>query len=103
MLGLQWILLILSCLSLAGLGLGGFLVSRAQNYRQKRDARLAMVVTPHIRLQRLEISAFTRAPKPRDQSLIGLAGRVFNFDPATPDRYPVRWWVAVLIALGAGK
>ena len=44
--GLQWILLIMSCLSLAGLGLSGFLVSRAQNYRAKRDARLALVVTP---------------------------------------------------------
>ena len=61
MLGLQWILLILSCLSLAGLGLSGFLVSRAQNYRQKRDARLAMVVTPHVRVQKTEISAFTRS------------------------------------------
>jgi len=55
---LQWFLLIMSCVSLAGLGLSGFLVSRAQNYRAKRDARLAMVVTPHIRAQRLEISAF---------------------------------------------
>jgi len=52
---LQWFLLIMSCVSLAGLGLSGFLVSRAQNYRAKRDARLAMVVTPHISAQRLEI------------------------------------------------
>ena len=58
--GLQWVLLVLSCLSLAGLGLSGFLVSRAQNFRQKRDARLAMVVTPHVRVQKLEVSAFTQ-------------------------------------------
>jgi len=75
---LQWMLLIMSCLSLAGLGLSGFLVSRAQNYRQKRDARLAMVVTPHVRTQRLEVSAFTRAAKPKDQSLIGISARVFG-------------------------
>lgn len=101
--GLLWVLLIMSCLSLAGLGLSGFLVSRAQNHRQKRDARLAMVVTPHIRVQRLEVSAFTRAPRPRDQSLTGTAGWVFGFDPATPDRYPLRWWIVVMIALAVGK
>ena len=101
--GLQWFLLIMSCVSLAGLGLSGFLVSRAHNHRQKRDARLAMVVTPHIRAQKLEISAFTRVQKPRDQSLIGMASWLFGFDPTTPDRYPLRWWIVVGIALGFGK
>lgn len=100
---LQWMLLIMSCLSLAGLGLSGFLVSRAQNYRQKRDARLAMVVTPHVRTQRLEVSAFTRAARPKDQSLIGISARVFGFDPATPDRYPMRWWIVVGITLAISK
>lgn len=97
--GLQWALLILSCLSLAGLGLSGFLVSRAQNYRQKRDARLAMVVTPHVRTQRLEISAFTPPQKPRDQSVIGIASWVFGFDAMSPDRYPLRWWLVAGITL----
>ena len=101
--GLQWFLLIMSCLSLAGLGLSGFLVSRAQNYKAKRDARLAMVVTPHTRAQRSEISAFTRPQKPRDQSLIGVAAWVFAFDPQTPDRYPLRWWMVVGIALAVSK
>lgn len=95
--GLQWILLILSCLSLAGLGLSGFLVSRAQNFRQKRDARLTMVVTPHIRVQKVEISAFTQSANTRDQSIEGIAARVFGFDPASPDRYPLRWPIVVAI------
>lgn len=95
--GLQWILLILSCLSLAGLGLSGFLVSRAQNFRQKRDTRLAMVVTPHIRVQKVEISAFTQSANTRDQSIEGMAARVFGFDPASPDRYPLRWPIVVAI------
>lgn len=102
---LHWILLILSCLSLAGLGLSGFLVSRAQAYRQKRDARLAMVVTPHVRVQRTEISAFTRSTKPRDQSVIGMAAWLFGFDVTAPDRYPLSWWMVVgitfLLATGA--
>jgi len=98
--GLLWFLLVMSCMSLAGLGLSGFLVSRAHSVRQKRDARLAMVVTPHIRTHKLEISAFTRPQKPRDQSFIGMASWVFGFDPTTPDRYPLRWWIVVTIALG---
>lgn len=101
--GLQWFLLVMSCLSLAGLGLSGYLVSRAQNVRQKRDARLAQVITPHVRTQRLEVSAFTRPAKPKDQSLEGIAARVFGFDPTTPDRYPLRWWIVVAVALVAAK
>jgi tight adherence protein B len=97
------ILLVLSCLSLAGLGFSGILVSRAQTYRQKRDERLAMVVAPHVRVQKLEVSAFTQPAKQRDQSLIGTASWIFGFDPATPDRYPLSWWVVVVVALGAAK
>lgn len=98
--GLQWVLMILSCLSLAGLGLSGFLVSRAQKYRQKRDARLAMVVTPHVRVQKVEMSAFSRPVKPRDQSVIGMASWVFGFDATAPDRYPLSWWIVVGITFG---
>jgi tight adherence protein B len=100
---LLWFLLIMSCVSLAGLSVSGILVSRAQKYRQKRDARLAMVVTPHIRTQRLEVSAFSRASKPKDQSLIGVCSRVFGFDPQTPDRYPLQWWIVIGITLAISK
>jgi tight adherence protein B len=101
--GLQWFLLVMSCLSLAGLGLSGLWVSRAQAVRQKRDARLASVVSPHMRVQKLEISAFSRAQKPRDQSVLGVAAWLFNFDPTSLDRYPLRWWIVVLVALAVSK
>jgi tight adherence protein B len=95
--GLLWLLLLMSCATLAGLAISGVLVSRAQKYRQKRDARLTSVITPHVRVQRLEVSAFTRPGKPRDQSAIGTAGWVFGFDPAAPDRYPLAWWIVILV------
>jgi tight adherence protein B len=98
--GLHWLLMILSSLSLAGLGISGLLVSRAQKFRQKRDARLAMVVMPHARTQRTEISAFTRQSKPRDQSVIGMASWIFGFDVTVPERYPLRWWIVVAITFG---
>ncbi len=100
--GVPFILLVLSCLSLAGLGVSGLLVARAQAHQQKREARFAAVVSPHIRTQRLELSAFTRAQKPRDQSLIGICGWLFGFDPVSPDRYPLRWWIVVAIAFAVG-
>ncbi len=100
---LLWLLLLLSCASLAGLAISGWLVSRAQKYRQKRDARLAMVITPHVRVQRLEVSAFTAPPRPRDQSVVGFAARVFGFDPTSPERYPLPWWMVVLLTLLAAK
>src|SRR5579883_206787 len=97
--GLLWLLLVMSCVTLAGLAISGILVSRAQKYRQKRDARLASVVSPHIRTPKLELSAFTRPAKPRDQSLVGTAGWLFGFNPAAPDRYPLQWWLVVVLIL----
>jgi len=100
---LKIVLLLLAFLFLAGLGLSALLVSNAQKQRQKRDARFTAMVSPHLRAQRLEVSAFVRPSKPKDQSLVGIAGRVFAFDAANLDRYPVSWWIVVCIALLVSK
>jgi tight adherence protein B len=97
------VLLFVSCLLLMGLGFSALLVSNAHKQRQKRDARFQAAVTPHVRTQQLEVSAFIRPRDPKDQSLIGIAGRVFNFDPANLDRYPMPWWIVVCISLVFGK
>jgi tight adherence protein B len=95
-------LLLLSCLMLGGLGLSALLVSQAQKRRERIDSRFQAVVTPHVRAQRLEVSAFVRAQKPRDQSLVGIAARVFNFSSVNPDRYPLPWWLVVCVATVIG-
>lgn len=96
-------LLLLGCLFLLGLGLSALLTSNAHKQREKRDARFHATISPHVRGQRLEISAFIRPKERKDQTLVGIAGRVFRFDPANLDRYPVAWWVVVCVALGFGK
>jgi tight adherence protein B len=97
------VLLLLAFLFLAGLGLSALLVSNAHKQRLKREARFATAVSPHMRAQRLEVSAFIRPKKQKDQSLLGVAGRLFAFDPNNLDRYPVAWWVVVCIALVVSK
>jgi len=96
---LKLILLILGLVLLVWLGLCAFLVSHAQKQRRKREARFTSVVSPHLRAQRLVVSAFIRQSKSRDQSLIGIAAWVFGFDPVNPNRYPLPWWLAICTCL----
>ena len=76
--GLLWALMILSCVSLMGLGLSGMLVSKAQQAKAKRDARMAAVSSPHTKVQRIEISAFTRPAPVRNLSLPTMAAALFG-------------------------
>jgi tight adherence protein B len=94
------LLLVLSCMTLAGLGFSGLLVSRAQEHRQKVDARLVAAVSPHIRVQRPVISAFTPPVKAKDHSLLGFAAWVFRFNPAKSEQYAVHWAGILGITLG---
>jgi len=101
--GLKLALLALSFLFLVGLGLSALLVSNAQKERRKRDARFTAVVSPHLRVRRLEVSAFILPLEARDQSLIGIAARVFGFDPINPNRYPLPWWLAICTSLAISQ
>jgi tight adherence protein B len=94
------LLLVLSCLTLAGLGFSGLLVARAQERRQKVDARLSAAVSPHIHVQRPVISAFTAPVTAKDHSLLGFAAWVFRFDPAKGDQYALHWGGVLGITLG---
>jgi tight adherence protein B len=94
------LLLVMSCLTLAGLGFSGLLVARAQERQQKLDARLVAAVSPHIRTQRPTISAFTPRIKPKDRSLLGLAAWVFRFNPAKNDQYALHWGVVLVVTFG---
>src|SRR5690348_2422495 len=98
----QIILLLISCLMLGGLGLSAMMVSQAHKRRQKVGQRFQTVVSPHVRSQKLEVSAFMRAQKPRDQSLVGIAARIFNFSSVNPDRYPLPWWLVIILSTAIG-
>lgn len=101
--GLLWALMLLSCLSLMGLAVSGMLVSKAQKLKAKRDARMAAISSPHTKVQRIEISAFTRPARKRDRSLPSIAAAAFGFDPTKPEQHPLRWWVILLLAFVLAK
>ncbi len=101
--GLLWALMVLSCLSLVGLGISGMLVSKAQKAKAKRDARMTSVSSPHIKVQRVEISAFIRPARTRDRSFSAIVALVFGFDFGKPEQYPLRWWMILLLALTLAK
>lgn len=101
--GLLWALLLLSCISLLGLGVSGVLVSRSQKVRAKRDARLAAVASPRARIAPVELSAFTRPTQTKNRSLSSMAASVFGFDLNKTEQYPLRWWVILAITLGVAK
>jgi len=95
--------MILSCLSLMGLGISGMLVSKGQQVKAKRAARIGAVSSPHARVQRVNISAFTRQVHTGNRSFSTMAAGVFGFDLTRPEQYPLSWWVVLLITLALGK
>ena len=101
--GLQLLLMVLSCLSLLGLGLSGIMVSRGQKQRAKRDARLSAITSPHHRVQRIELSAFTRATPNQERSVAKMAAGLFNIDLERLDMYPLRWWIILMLTLATAK
>lgn len=101
--GLQVLLMVLSCLSLIGLGLSGMMVSRAQKQRDKRDARLSSITAPHHRVQRIELTAFTRSAPRQERSVITMAASLFNIDLDRLHLYPLRWWLILLLTLATAK
>lgn len=90
------VLMGLSCLSLVGMGFGGWMVSEAHARRQRRAARVQGVVAPFRRARTAELTAFREAP--RETSLLEMATSVFGFSPKRADQYPCKWW----LVLGAG-
>jgi tight adherence protein B len=95
--------MILSCLSLMGLGVSGMLVSKAQQVKAKRTARMAAVSSPHTRVPKVELSAFTRPARTRNRSLTASAASIFGFDPTRPEQYPLSWWMVLLLTLVVAK
>ncbi len=98
-----WLLGILSCCMLMGLGYAGLLVNREQTRQEKLAQRISNVLTPHMRTHRIELSAFIQTPNVESRSVTGRLASVFGFDPASLERYPLQWWMVLIIAAVAAK
>lgn len=99
----MWVLMGLSCASLIGMVATGMLVSQARQENAKRTARMAAVATPHIKVQRVEVSAFTRPVRTSNRSLATTAASVFGFDVNKPEQYPLRWWLILILTFALAK
>lgn len=94
------LLLVMSCLSLAGLVYSGVLVSQAQRQRRRVGERMKMVTTPHMRVKTLQLSAFVRpVDTGKQRSLSGQLAALFSIDLEKTDLYPIRWWLVLIITL----
>jgi tight adherence protein B len=99
-LSLPIVLLLLACLSLVGLGLSSILVSKGQRSRERLQMRFALVTSPHARLRRIELSAFTRAaPTQQSRSSAAIALAFLKIELDKPELYPVAWWLVLLVAV----
>jgi len=98
-----WMMSILSWGTLTGLGYAGLLVHREAARQDRLTQRINDVVTPHMRTHRIELSAFVQTPTVNNKSAFGLVASVFGFDPGGLDRYPLNWWLVVLLALVGAK
>ena len=100
---LRYALMVGAGLSLVGLGISGLLLSRAQTMAERRNKRLAEVVSPHIRRAQIELSAFALPVQTSKRSVIGTLSSIFGFDLEKISLYPTRWWIAVIGMLGLAK
>ena len=74
------------------------LLRQQANERQFRE-RLAMVASPYARINPIAIMgrASARLGGPLGRAFLAIA-RVFGFDPSRDIRYPVRWWLVLIVA-----
>ena len=89
---------VLSCVLLMGLGYAGLLVSREATQQEKLAQRIEDVLSPHMRTHRIELSAFVQTPTVEPRSVFGRVADLFGFDPGGLDRYPLQWWMVLIIA-----
>jgi tight adherence protein B len=94
---------VLSCCLLTGLGYAGLLVARESTRQEKLAQRIEGVLSPHIRSHRIELSAFIQTRSVESRSLFGRVGDLFGFDPSGLERYPVQWWMVLIIAAVVAK
>lgn len=100
---LLWALLLLSCVSLAGLVISFMLVSRSQKMKAKRDARMAAVSSPRARTARVEVTAIARPAETKNQSSLASIAAIFGCHLGKLEQYPVQWWIVLLVALVVAK
>ena len=97
-----WLFLV-SCLSLLGLWVSGYLVAKGQKQQEKRRARLRQISQPKALQRQVIASAFVSNTRGQRRSPIVLCANLVGAEPARLSQYPVPWWVVIAIAIGVAK
>ncbi len=93
------LLLSVGFLLLAGLGLSGVFLLRGIEQRRREASRLQRVLQPLARTRPLRPAAIARRPSPGEGGAMGWLGRAFGFDAGNLGRYPLPWWLVLMVAL----
>ncbi len=89
-------------LSAAALGVSA--IAHEQNQRRHFRERLALVAAPYARVNPLAVMGRWSAGRSEPtERVIAAAARLFAYNPARADQYPLRWWVILGIALLAAR
>ncbi len=85
---------------LGSAALGVSAIVSEQNQRRRFRERLLLVAAPYARVNPLAAMGRWSAGRSEPmERLIATAARLFAYDPARADQYPLRWWVVLGLAL----
>ncbi len=97
-------LLVGAALVLGAAALGVSAIVHEQNERRRFHERLALVAAPYARVNPLAAMGRWSASRSEPmQQIIAAAARLFAYDPARAEHYPLRWWLVLGIALLAAR
>jgi tight adherence protein B len=101
--GIILVLLIVSCLSLMGLWISGYLVAKGQKYQEKRRLRLRQISQPKALTRQSAVSAFVPTTRGQRRSPMAICAGLAGAEVSRISQYPMPWWVVMAIALGTAK
>jgi tight adherence protein B len=97
----QALLLVTSCLALAGMAWTGMLLMRAQQRERRVQERVAVLRGTHRAPPPFQPVSLVRVAEPR--RLIVRIAAIFGFDPQKPDQHPAKWWVVLAVSLAVAR
>jgi tight adherence protein B len=96
-------LLTVSCATLLGLWVSGYLVAKHQKEQEKRRNRLRQISQPKALSAKLQASAFVSSSQQRRRSPMVIMAGIVGADATRMSQYPIPWWVVLPACLAVAK
>jgi tight adherence protein B len=89
---------------LGAAALGASAIMHEQKQRRDFRERLVLVASPYMRVNPLTVMGRSAASRSTPMArMIAAAARLFGYNPARADQYPVRWSIALTLTLGLAR